>query len=304
MGARRFFLKEGRLRPTWRAILYAVSIFVGSLVIQIPLGILLVFAILAGLLDQNSLTRLESGLPLLVLSTVLSLIVVLPLTYIFRRFLDGEDLLSLGLRRGPGWARETVAGLALGTGLIGLVFLTEWVAGWLTIEGFSWQVRPPVAIVANLLLYLLLMVAVAFYEELSYRGYILQNLNMDWAPASALVASSLLFGLFHGLNPNVTWLALLNIFLAGVLMGLGYLATRQLWLPMALHFSWNFVQGAVLSFPVSGLASTGLLVTTTQGNPLVTGGAFGPEGGLLGTGVMCLGLVVLLISWWLRRRPV
>jgi hypothetical protein len=87
-------------------------------------------------------------------------------------------------------------------------------------------------------------------------------------------------------------------------MGLGYLATRQLWLPMALHFSWNFVQGAVLSFPVSGLASTGLLVTTTQGNPLVTGGAFGPEGGLLGTGVMCLGLVVLLISWWLRRRPV
>ena len=302
MSAKRVFVKEGHLRPTWRAISYVIALLVGSFLIQIPLGILLVLAVLAGLIDQSSLTQLESSLPLLVIGTVANLVLILPLTYLFRRFLDGKDLLSLGLRRGPGWARETLAGLVLGAALIGLVFLVEWGLGWLTIEGFSWQVQSPLRLLLLMAVYLLLFVAVAFYEELSYRGYILQNLNLDWATPVGLVASSMLFGLFHALNPNVTALALFNIFLAGVLMGVCYLVTRRLWLPMAFHFSWNFVQGPVLSFPVSGLAPTGLLLTSSGGDPLLTGGAFGPEGGLLGTGVIFLGLVALLFWWWAGRR--
>jgi membrane protease YdiL (CAAX protease family) len=304
MSARRFFVKEGRLRPTWRALVYVVSVFVGSFIVQIPIGILLGVAIVAGYLDESSVMQLESSVPLLVLGTISSLIVVLPLTYVFRRFLDGKDLLSLGLHRGSGWVTETVIGLLLGTVLMGLVFFIEWAMGFLTVEGFSWEVQSPLRALLYLAAYLFIFAAVAFYEELSYRGYVLQNLNLDWAIPVGLVGSSILFGLFHGLNPNVTWLALVNIFLAGVLMGVGYLVTRQLWLPMGLHFSWNFVQGAILSFPVSGLASTGLLVTTVSGDPLLTGGVFGPEGGLLGTGVNCLGLAVLLIWWWLRRRAV
>ena len=299
MSAQRFFLKEGRLRPTWRAITYVVAFVVSSFVIQIPLAVLLVLAILAGLLDENSLMQLESSLPFLVLNTLISLAVVVPLTYLFRRFLDGKDLLSLGLHRERGWVRETVAGLLLGAGLIGVVFLLEWALGWVTIEAFAWQVQSPLRLMLSLVAYLLIFVAVAFYEELSYRGYILQNLNLDWATPVGLVVSSIVFGLFHGLNPNVTALGLFNIFLAGVLMGVGYLVTRQLWLPMALHLAWNFVQGPVLSFPVSGLAPTGLLVTSSSGNPLLTGGTFGPEGGLLGTGVLCLGL--LLLWGWHRR---
>ncbi|HEM62598.1 MAG TPA: CPBP family intramembrane metalloprotease [Chloroflexi bacterium] len=302
MSAKRFFVKEGRLRPTWRVVSYIAAMLVGSFVIQIPIGILVVLALLGGLVDENSVMELASSLPLMLMATLANLVLIVPLTYLFRRFLDGKDLLSLGLRRGPGWARETVAGLLLGTGLIGLVFLLEAALGWLTVEAFSWQVQPPLRLLGFLVVYLLIFLAVALYEELSYRGYILQNLNLDWAITVGLVASSVVFGLFHGLNPNVTALALFNIFLAGVLMGVGYLVTRQLWLPMAFHFSWNFVQGPVLSFPVSGMASTGLLVTTVSGDPLFTGGAFGPEGGLLGTGVVGLGLVVLLIWWWLRRR--
>jgi membrane protease YdiL (CAAX protease family) len=299
MSAKRFFVKEGRLRPAWRAILYVVAMVVGLFAIQIPIVILLIAAVLVGVLDQNSLTQLEFSLPFLLLNTAISLAVILPLTWAFRRFLDGQSLRSLGLQRAQGWVRQIVAGLLLGTVLMGLIFLVEWVLGWLTVEGFSWQVQPFASLLAGLFAYLLINVAVALYEELAFRGYILQNLRADWGVVAAMLVSSLFFGVFHGLNPNVTWLAVLNIFLAGVVLAACYLFTRSLWLPMAFHFSWNFVQGPILSFPLSGLTTTGLLVTRIEGNNLLTGGAFGPEGGLLSTVVLCLAL--LLLWGWHRR---
>ena len=298
MNISQVFFKEARLRPTWRAVSYVAAMILGSLLLQIPLVFVLIVAVAVGAVDQASLMDLAASQPLLLLGTLINLLLILPLTYLFRRFLDGETVLSLGLATTGGWLRDMVAGLLLGTVLIGAIFAVEWAMGWLTVEGFRWQVQSPLLVLVNLLIYLLLMVAVAFYEELAYRGYILQNLNADWAVIVPVVASSLLFGLFHGLNPNVTWLALINIFLAGVVLAACYLVTRSLWLPMAFHFSWNVVQGAIFSYPVSGLQAEGLLLTSTGGNPLLTGGAFGPEGGLLSTAALCLALLFL----WAWRR--
>jgi len=304
MALKRMFLEDSRLRPAWRAASYLIAYLLASLAIQIPLGILIAVAIIStgGVIDESTLVQLQSSLPLLFLGTMSSLAVIVPLTYLFRRYLDRESWLDLGLRRGTGWISHTIAGLALGTVLIGLIFLAQWALGWLTIEGFRWQVEAPLWVLISLAAYLLNFVAVAFYEELAFRGYVLQNLDLDWATAVALVISSVLFGLFHALNPHATWLALFNIFLAGVVLAACYLATRNLWLAMAFHFSWNFVQGPLLSFPVSGLHMPGLLLTTTGGNPLVTGGAFGPEGGLLGTAVLCLTLPLLYV--WRQRASV
>ncbi len=301
MSMKHYFVKEGRLRPTWRVISYVVAMVAGLFGIQIPIGVVLAVALVLGAVDPSSLLQLQYSLPFLALNTVVSLVVILPLTYLYRRFVDGQSVRSLGFERGQGWAKHVAAGLLLGAALMGLIFLVEWGAGWLTVEGFAWQVQSPILVLVTLLAYLLLNAAVALYEELAFRGYILQNLSADWGMVAALVASSLLFGIFHGLNPNATLLALANIFLAGVLLAACYLATRSLWLAMGFHFSWNFVQGPLLSFPLSGLETPGLLVSTTQGNPLITGGAFGPEGGLLGTGVMVLGLL-LLWAWKRRQR--
>ncbi|HUW96338.1 MAG TPA: CPBP family intramembrane glutamic endopeptidase, partial [Anaerolineae bacterium] len=196
MNIRQVFFKEGRLRPTWRAVSYVVAMILGSLLLQIPLVFFLIVAVAVGAVDQASLMDLEASQPLLVLGTLINLLLILPLTYLFRRFLDGETVLSLGLARTRGWLRDMVAGLLLGTVLIGAIFAVEWAMGWLTVEGFRWQIQSPLWVMANVLIYLLLMVAVAFYEELAYRGYILQNLNADWAVIVAVVASSLLFGLF------------------------------------------------------------------------------------------------------------
>lgn len=302
MTVRSYFIKEGRLRPTWRVVCYTLALLLGSIVIEIMVAVLLVLPtmVFLGVTDVDTLMGLASSLPVLLIVSIGKLALILPLTYLFRRFLDGGTLLGLGFNRRPGWLKEILAGVLLGTLLISLIFLLEWGAGWLYVQGFAWQVQPPILIMGNLLGYLLMMILVAFYEELSFRGYMLQNLDTERGAVVALIASSVLFGLFHGLNPNISWLALLNIFLAGVLLAACYLVTRELWLPIAFHFSWNFVQGPLFSFPVSGVATGGLLLTETRGNPLITGGAFGLEGGLVSTVATSLGLLVLLL--WRRRQ--
>ena len=302
MTVKELFVKGGRLRPTWRVVCYTFALLLGSVVVQIPIAVLLVAVLLSNRIDENALLAVVFSLPVLIIVSLANVAFVLPLTYLFRRFLDGDTLLNLGLHRRAGWLREILGGLLLGVLLIGLIFLLEWGAGWLEVEGFAWQVQAPGTILANLLGSLLMMTLVAFHEELSFRGYMLQNLKSDWGPIIGIVASSILFAIFHGLNPNVSWLALLNIFLAGGLLAACYFVTGELWLPMAFHFSWNFVQGSVFSFPVSGLVTDGLLLTEIGGNPLITGGAFGPEGGLISTFVISLGLVVLLV-WHKRRKP-
>jgi len=302
VGVKRFFIKEGRLRPTWRVVCYVTAYLLGSLAIQIPIAVFLVMMVQLGMVDENTLMRLESSLPLLIVLGVANIALTLPLTYLFRRFLDGGTLRDLGFRRKAGWLKEIRAGLVLGSLLISLILVLEWGVGWLQVSGFAWQVQSLTLILVNLLGYFIVMTLVAFSEELSFRGYILQNLDAEWGALVGVIVSSVLFGLFHGLNPNVSWLGLFNILLAGVLLAGCYLATRELWLPMAFHFSWNFVQGPLFSFPVSGLVTSGLLLTETRGNPLITGGAFGPEGGLVSTVAMSLGLVILLL-WQRRPKP-
>ena len=103
------------------------------------------------------------------------------------------------------------------------------------------------------------------------------------------------------MNPNVSWTAVLGLVLAGLFLAFGYLRTRQLWLPIGLHIGWNFFEGTIFGFQVSGLSEMPSLIRqTVQGPELVTGGLFGPEAGLVVLPAMALG--VLLIFGYTRRR--
>ena len=122
---------------------------------------------------------------------------------------------------------------------------------------------------------------ISWMEEISFRGYILRNLMDSFNHYGALLVSSLMFALFHGLNPGLSFLSLFNLFLAGILLGIVFLYTRTIWFALGLHFSWNFFQGPVFGFPVSGISMDGLVKQQQVGSELVTGGNFGFEGSLL-----------------------
>src|SRR5918911_257413 len=128
------------------------------------------------------------------------------------------------------------------------------------------------------------------------------SLGPRGAVVAAWVISSSLFGLLHLANPNATVISTINIAFAGLLLGAGYVVTGRLAIPIGLHITWNFFQGNVFGFPVSGLEPVGAtILSIEQGGPLLfTGGVFGPEADLLDIAATLVGS--LLIVLWVRVR--
>jgi len=225
------------------------------------------------------------------------------------RLLDRQGLAELGLRPSPAWLADFGFGLLLGALLMSGVFGLQWAAGFVVVDDL---LRTPggTGFAVAFLRILGALVAVGFYEEIVARGYLLRNLAQGFScrwlrpPAAILVAallSSALFGLGHAGNPNATAVSTVNVALAGALLSLPYLLTGRLALSIGLHITWNLFQGAVYGLPVSGLALATTAIAATQVGPAeVTGGPFGPEGGLSGLAAMAAG--VGLVAFWTRER--
>jgi len=121
-----------------------------------------------------------------------------------------------------------------------------------------------------------------------------------WTLILAWAISSVVFGLLHGSNPNASWISTVNIIIAGIFLGLGMVLTGNLSISIGLHITWNFFQGNVFGFPVSGTRTGATLIATELVGPeWLTGGAFGPEAGVLGLAAMLIGS--LLMVFWIRR---
>ncbi|MFI6025437.1 lysostaphin resistance A-like protein [Amycolatopsis magusensis] len=142
------------------------------------------------------------------------------------------------------------------------------------------------------------MASVAVTEELLFRGVVHRVLEQRIGSIIAIAISSLLFGLTHLLNGNATlWGTLAIAVEGGALLAIAYTATRSLWLPMGLHFAWNFTESGVFGTAVSGAESeSGLLRTVLSGPDVLTGGTFGPEASLFAL------LCCLVPAVWLLRR--
>lgn len=156
--------------------------------------------------------------------------------------------------------------------------------------------------VSDLLYSMGLFVFVAIAEEVFARGYILRNLMVSFNKYIALVISALLFSLMHLANPNISIISLFILFLSGLVLGLSYLYTKNLWFPIALHFSWNFFQGTIFGFNVSGMNTYKLIETkyTTANN--WNGGKFGFEGSILAVLVIICALTVIYLLFQ-NRKP-
>lgn len=188
-----------------------------------------------------------------------------------------------------GHGRDVCWGLLVALSLYLLGFSLLLLTGDIEVMGVSLDV-------AGLFSSWLLMLLVALAEEAALRGFVLgRMLDVGMNRWLALGISSMLFSLLHLFNPNFAFLPFLNILLAGVMLGVSYIYTRNLWFPVSLHLFWNWLQGSVFGFPVSGNNfGSSLLVLHLPEENLMNGGAFGFEGSLPCTALM---LVATFLIW-------
>jgi membrane protease YdiL (CAAX protease family) len=259
---------EPRLRLGWRILIQTILFALVSILIVLPASLWLQF------------TRLAPSTNLLVLQTA-SFAAIAILVFIARRYLDRRSFTSLGFLANGRVGRDLLAGFLIAGLMMVIIYLIEHLAGWLSITGVAWQDTPLLEIILSSGIMLLVFIATGWQEELYFRGYLLQNisegLNLGWGVTS----TSLVFGLAHLGNPNASLMGALGVTLAGLFMVYAYWRTRQLWLPIGLHIGWNFFEGPILGFPVSGIGTFQLIRSQIAGPPLFTGGSFGPEAGLV-----------------------
>ena len=228
----------------------------------------------------------------LLLTVVLSFLVNLTMVYVFRKFVDRRSVHSLGFDF-RNRIHDAIAGVLIPVVILGMVTLLLYFSGNLEWADISFEATHFVA-------GLFIMIIVAIGEEIVFRGYILNNLLQSVNRWLALAISALLFAMMHSNNPEVTIISVLNLFVAGILLGLNYIFTRNLYFAILLHTSWNFLQGPVLGFPVSGVQLESVLHPEVKGNEFITGGGFGLEGSLL-TAMLIAVAILILVLLYLRN---
>ncbi|MEZ4677751.1 MAG: CPBP family intramembrane glutamic endopeptidase [Caldilineaceae bacterium] len=291
------------MRAGWRVLLHLwlwalIQIFAGFVIGSPLTDILLRFV--------PVLEPIADGL----LFYLLNLSLVVGVTWVMATQIDHRFMRSLGLQFTATWWYDLAFGLFLGALLMTLVFVAEWQLGWIFITDILHTDLADTPFVLAIWQPILLFIVVGINEELLSRGYQLRNLaegffTPRWGPTVAVLLawlfSSTLFGMLHIFNPNSTWVSTAVLMLAGCCFGLGYVLTGQLGLSIGFHIAWNFFQGTVYGFPVSGnmLSTTTVFHIQQQGPPLWTGGKFGPEAGLVGILALILGglCTFLWVQW-------
>lgn len=291
MSAGYIFLGSDRhLRPFWRAAAF-VPLFLAFLFVLLTLA-----ATLVGQL------RLQENFELAVaLSGLCALGAALLGAVLLLRQLDQRSFRTLGFWFYPGWAHELGLGLLGGFGLVSIVVGLEWLLGGVHFRGLA---IPGSLGLATAAWSLVVLLPAAASEELIFRGYPFQRLVEAWGEVWALLAFAVLFGGLHLKNPSATPLSTLNTGLMGILLALTYLKTRGLWLPIGLHFAWNYVLAFVYSLPVSGLRfQTVLWRVEVTGAEWLTGGNYGPEGSILTSVVAVVAIMMLARRWCFGISP-
>lgn len=273
-----------------RALIYVAASFILMLFALAVMGIMV-----ATTGSREVIENGEQSISGFLLTYCIISLIFIGLAFLSRKLMDRQGIISLGFQW-KGFSGQAASGfflalLILCTGSMILVLLKL-----LYFTGVEVNTT-------NLLYSLLLFIVVAFTEEIAFRGYILNNLMQSMNKWVALTVCSVAFALFHISNPGGNQLIpLLNIFVAGFLLGINYIYTKNLWFAIFLHFSWNFFQGPVLGYEVSGFAASGLCQQTLKGPALLTGGDFGFEGSLI---CLILNIIVcfLLFRYYEGQQP-
>lgn len=241
--------------------------------------------------DITKISNIDIDLNTMIILEYSMIFFLIILLWLFMKFIDKQSLIDLGFKI-KGRLKEFNYGIILGFIIMSFAFLFLLVINEIVFVDFSFDLN-------KVILSIILFAGVSIFEEVIFRGYLLKNLLESFNPYVALFVSATFFSLIHGFNPNVTILGLCNIFLAGFFLGASYVFTKNLWFPIALHFSWNFFQ-SMFGFKVSGLDSYSIIEFNIPENNMLNGGEFGFESSYLS--VIILILSTFIIGKYFKKK--
>ena len=287
-----FINENGRLRSGWRFLIFVllfIAFIMGS-------DALLFFVRFSTLPHGDYVSEVVHRTFLIVCALLAG--------FLTARFIEGLPWRSLGLCFHRRWFFDLFMGSLVGLLTLALAVGIAAAAGGLK---FSLSGREVMfAVVKSLITSAALFVIAALAEEAMFRGYPLQTFSRAHLVWLGVFITSVPFGLVHLWNPNVVrGVTFANTALAGVWLAIAYLRTRSLWLPLGVHWSWNWALGSVFGLPVSGITivSQPLLRGKDIGPAWLTGGSYGIEGGVACTVVLVLSTLFLWRTKLLSADP-
>ena len=269
-----FFDETNTLRSGWRFAIYLLAtVFAGGAVSVIVVGLF------RTLYPGGPGTPAMAGVYGLTMGAV-----ALFVGWLCARYFERLPFRSLGAAFTRGWLVHFIVGILVGGITFAFAALVGMASGGLrfrlnTDAGIS-------AIATTLAVSFLIFAAAAAFEEALLRGYMLQTFIRSDLTLFAVLLTSMIFASLHNANPGSTWLSWLNTFLAGIWLAAAYLKSRDLWFPLGIHLSWNWVMGSVFGIEVSGLTEiipAPLMREADTGPAWLTGGDYGVEGGVICT---------------------
>ena len=271
-------MKDHKNIKLWRDIIFVIG------------GIIL-FIIYSTILSLGIYTASESDSYLINIPIFLITAVVLLLLYkLLIRYVEDNDACKIAPRKD---ISSIGNGLFIGFSYFIIVTVTMSLCGYYHIKSiqFDWEKQ---------LFSFTLFFLVAVSEEIFFRGILFRMINRRWNIWAALVISALIFGGLHILNDNATlWSSIAIAIEAGSLLGAAYAYSKNIWLPIGIHWIWNYTQGNILGFPVSGEDNlTSIITPEISGPQWLTGGSFGAEASVISA------VIGLLISLWFIRKTI
>ena len=267
-----------------RGWLRAIIGTIGALIMS---GIIVVPLFLTGLIDFELFSSdaggsvVGAGKNNTIMVYIASNLGIIISILLMRKYIDRKSISSMGLNFNK---RVFTGGLLWGAALLLAGFGILYLFGAVTIESVG---------TIPWLSYIALFAFVAIGEEVMVRGYLLSNLTDSMNKYWALLISSAVFSIMHFANDQISVISAVNLLLAGLLLGIYTVHKRDLWFPIGMHFTWNFFQGPIMGFEVSGMPTHSVISQTVTGNPYLTGGEFGFEGSLILTALMTLSTIYL-----------
>jgi membrane protease YdiL (CAAX protease family) len=256
---------------------------------RIILGILVCFVtfIIAQQLTGKilDLTSLNKNYRNLIKGIIASTAVISSYIYFFKKY-EKREIKEFSSK---GVAKYIILGTLIGAILQCLTILVIYFNGAFKIVSIN--------SISNIIIPLTVAFTIAVFEEILIRGIIFRIIEEKLGSYISLLISVIIFGALHMANPNSTLISGLCVGIeAGFLLGSAYIYTRNLWFPIAIHFSWNFMQSGIFGAITSGNEKpSSLLTTKITGSQLITGGEFGPEGTIQSI-IFCLLASIILMQ--------